>query len=142
MPTTAAFTQVLKEKGLKVTPKRILVYQLLVEVAQPYLLSDIQERLLSKKLNRITLYRILNDLESAGLLRIFFGLDGNKYIEAKFNPIQKSNPENALKHLHFQCDQCELLYCFEKVTISGLPDGFAIKSDKTVLAGTCQNCLT
>jgi Fe2+ or Zn2+ uptake regulation protein len=140
MPVETNYASLLKERGLKVTPKRMQVYQLLAQAAQPYLLSEIQDKLFSKKLNRITLYRILNDLEEKGLLRIFFGLDGQKYIEAK-NQKALNEKKDSLKHLHFQCNQCDALFCFDNVAITGLPQGFSIQTDKTVLAGICEKCV-
>jgi Fur family ferric uptake transcriptional regulator len=125
----------LKEKGLKVTESRASVLQKLAQNSHPQLLNELQDSL-GEGMNRITLYRVLNDLESKALVKIFFGADGQKYIELK----QTHSSNHKLSHLHFQCSECMHLYCVENVEVFGLPDGFIIKSDKTVLAGMCNNC--
>lgn len=125
----------LKEKGLKVTEQRASVLQKLSQHSHPQLLNELQEAL-GQGMNRITLYRVLNDLESVSLIKIFFGADGQKYIELK----QGQSSNHKLSHLHFQCSECQHLYCVENVEVFGLPEGFSIKSDKTVLAGMCNNC--
>lgn len=125
----------LKEKGLKVTESRASVLQKLAQNSHPQLLNELQEAL-GEGMNRITLYRVLNDLESKSLVKIFFGADGQKYIELK----QNHSNNHKLSHLHFQCSECMHLYCVDNIVVSGLPEGFKIKSDKTVLAGKCSNC--
>lgn len=130
------YINILKEKGLKITEQRIAVLKQLSEINQPILLNSLQDNL-GDSINRITLYRILNDLEGGNLVRIFFGLDGQKYIEAK-----KENLKSGLnlQHLHFQCQKCDAVFCFDDIEITGLPSGFKIHSDKTVLAGLCETC--
>jgi len=132
------YINILKEKGLKITEQRILVFKQLSEIDQPILLNSLQDTL-GKTINRITLYRILNDLEGGDLVRIFFGLDGQKYIEAKKDNIKTGL---NLQHLHFQCQKCDSVFCFDDIEITGLPSGFKIHSDKTVLAGLCESCET
>lgn len=128
---------ILKTKGLKVTEQRASVLAKLLSYQKPLPLNELQDHL--QTINRITLYRILMDLEKGDLIRVFFSLEGNKYIEAKHKKNNTLNVNNAI-HLHFQCQLCDEVFCLDKIRIEGLPDGFQLFSDKTVLAGNCNNC--
>jgi Fur family transcriptional regulator, ferric uptake regulator len=129
---------ILKNKGLKVTEQRANVLAKLLTHHKPLPLNELQDNLQS--INRITLYRILMDLEKGDLIRIFFSLEGNKYIEAKHKKNNNSHNINNAIHLHFQCQLCDEVFCLDKIRIEGLPEGFQLFSDKTVLAGNCNNC--
>jgi Fur family transcriptional regulator, ferric uptake regulator len=125
----------LKTKKLKTTVHRLDVLDYLFEQRKPLLLNELQDYF-TKTINRVTLYRILNDFEEKDLVRIFHGLSGQKYIEFK------AQDKVIVKHghVHFQCEICSEIYCFDDVEISALPKGFLIKPEKTVLTGTCSVC--
>jgi Fur family ferric uptake transcriptional regulator len=129
---------ILKNKGLKVTEQRANVLAKLLTQHKPLPLNELQDNL--RTINRITLYRILMDLEKGDLIRIFFSLEGNKYIEAKHKKNNNAYSINNAIHLHFQCQLCDEVFCLDKIRIEGLPEGFQLFSDKTVLAGNCNNC--
>jgi Fur family ferric uptake transcriptional regulator len=131
------FINILKDRNLKVTEQRVRVLEILYVNKHPLILNDLQNHL--SDINRITLYRVLNDLETADLIRIFYSLEGQKYVEAKLpNHLHKANSDKV--HLHFQCQKCDTVFCLDDVTIGGLPGGFNLHTDKTVLAGQCKLC--
>ena len=133
----------LRSFGIKVTKSRVAVLAYLTEQMKPVSLSQLQEGV-GFGINRITLYRILQDFEGKKIIRIFYGLDGQKFIEAKTdihnNKASISHDKHSDKHLHFQCRECDEVICLEEVRINGLPDGYEIFTDKTMLMGSCDRC--
>jgi Fur family ferric uptake transcriptional regulator len=133
----------LRSFGIKVTKSRVAVLAYLTEQMKPVSLSELQEGV-GFGINRITLYRILLDFEGKKIIRIFYGLDGQKFIEAKTdihnNKASISHDTHSDKHLHFQCRECDEVICLEEVSINGLPDGYEIFTDKTMLMGSCDRC--
>lgn len=137
MPSAIDF---LRQKGLKVTSQRVAVLKVLLARSKPMVLSDLQDTL-GHAINRVTLYRVLNLLEKENLIRLFYSLEGQKFVEAKaaHTPDYTTPPESH-KHVHFQCRSCDHVFCLDDVLIKGLPEGFKLLIDKTVLAGLCKAC--
>ena len=61
------FKELLRSKGLRATPGRIVLLKLLKTSSKPLAVRDMASRV--KSLNQVTLYRALEDLADAGLVR-------------------------------------------------------------------------
>ena len=92
---------------------------------------------LSNKLNKTTVYRILDKLEDDGLLHSFLGKNGIKWY-AKCNGCSKTAHSDV--HPHFQCVECGQVDCLAiLIPIPELPNRTALMSS-VLIQGKCQNC--
>ena len=129
---------ILKKNGLRTTQHRLDIINYLAKHQKPIALNDFHKEFIPK-INRITLYRILNDFEEKRMLRTFFSHDGQKMIEWSAKAESGKNQIHD-HHLHFQCKKCEKIYCLDDVKINNLPDGFNLSAQQSVLVGKCAIC--
>lgn len=92
----------------------------------------------SDKINKTTIYRVLDKLEDDGVLHSFLGTNGTKWYA-------KCNGCTTTKHLdihpHFQCNTCGKVDCIPiEVKIPELPNR-KVLSSQILLQGTCEDCL-
>ena len=89
----------------------------------------------SNKMNKTTVYRILDRLENDGILHSFIDKQGLKRYA-------KDLDDNSITHPHFLCQDCCISTCV-KVNIT-LPDisEYNIKRSEHLLIGTCKDCLS
>ena len=93
---------------------------------------------LSGKLNKTTVYRILDKLENDGVLHSFLGGQGIKWY-AKCNGCTKS--EHSDVHPHFQCLSCGKVDCLSvEVRIPQISNREVVAS-QVLIQGTCEQCL-
>jgi len=128
---------ILREAGLRVTQQRLQILDFLSGKQGPVILHLLHSTF-EGKINRITLYRILNGFEAAGLVKLFFAHDGQKRIEWTGPHATSTIPHE--EHLHFQCKKCDKVFCLDDVEVRNLPKGFNLSSDQSVLVGSCSHC--
>lgn len=129
----------LKTAGLRITSHRVEVVEYLLQHPKPVNLYVINKHFQSE-INRITLYRILNDLAQAGLIKVFYGQDGQKYVEK--TPEKSDQYLNQKSgHFHFQCHQCDTVFCLDDIQVLNLPDGFNLSMEQSILIGMCEKCV-
>ena len=128
----------LREKGLKATPVRLKVLELLQESQQAFTHTGLEATL--DKVDRITLYRVLKDFEDAGIVHKIMDMDGvTRYAVCKDSCPHTAHTE---EHAHFSCAKCLKMYCLDKVhtpTIN-LPAGFQPVGIHTLVHGICKYC--
>lgn len=129
--------EVIKSAGLRVTNQRIAILEYLIGSDGPVVLHALHKKF-SDTVNRITLYRILNDFEEKKIVKLFFGQGGQKHIE--FIRAEKNGSHLHGEHLHFQCKRCDKLFCLDDVELKNLPEGFNLSSAQSVLVGKCDKC--
>ena len=90
------------------------------------------------KMDKVTVYRILDRLESSGILHSFMGKDGIKrYAKSKEKDIPLTNLQI---HPHFLCTECGNSSCLPiKVSIPTFAD-YLIESAEQLLIGKCKDC--
>ena len=90
------------------------------------------------KMNKTTVYRILNRLEESGILHSFTDRNGlQRYAKGNQKPgsIKDSN-----LHSHFLCNDCGISSCLPlEIPIPSLPNT-RIDSSDHLLTGQCENC--
>ena len=92
----------------------------------------------SGKMNKTTVYRILNRLEDSGILHSFVDKDGLKRY-AKGDQRETSS-ELSKVHPHFLCEDCGISSCLPiKVPIPPIPN-FKINSSEHLYIGQCKDC--
>ena len=93
---------------------------------------------LNKKINKTTVYRLLDKLQDDGLLHHFLDFNGVKWF-AKCKCCSKTKHQDV--HPHFQCTDCGNVDCLEiSVTIPDIPNRKIINSHVLVL-GKCGLCI-
>jgi len=92
---------------------------------------------LHQKMNKTTVYRILERLDEEGILHSFIDKNGLKWY-AKCNDCSMGHHIDT--HPHFQCNDCGKVECLNiEVTIPKLHKHH-IESAELLLVGQCENC--
>lgn len=93
---------------------------------------------LDKKLNKTTVYRVLEKLEDDGVVHSFLDKSGNKWY-AQCDGCTHSNHFDA--HPHFQCLSCGKVDCVAvDVEIPHIPNRKVLIS-QILIQGKCEDCL-
>ena len=91
------------------------------------------------KMDKTTVYRILDRLEDSDMLHSFIDNDGLKRYAKGQNNISSSNHVNI--HPHFLCEECGTSSCLPiEITIPNIPN-YTIKSSEHLLIGQCKDCM-
>jgi Fe2+ or Zn2+ uptake regulation protein len=97
------------------------------------------EKQLSGKIDRATVYRILQGFCDEGKVHKISGDNGKTYYALCLNCQAEKHNDN---HLHFRCIKCETILCIDKpVTIPSLPSGYKMTDIQCLVLGHCPNCL-
>ncbi|MDO8364685.1 MAG: Fur family transcriptional regulator [Actinomycetota bacterium] len=135
MRTPTELTTAFRERGLKVTPQRQLLFRLLhanpTHPTAEALFATASEQMPGISLR--TVYQTLNDLAAMGELRVLLFAGGS----TRFDP-------NVSDHHHAQCDRCGELHDvyvdrLEALTVAGF-DGFVAERASIVFSGLCAAC--
>ncbi|MEM6801995.1 MAG: transcriptional repressor [Bacteroidota bacterium] len=94
---------------------------------------------LQGKMNKTTVYRILQRLEEYGMLHSFRGKDGGKWYAKCKDFVDEKLVDT---HPHFQCESCGKVECLPiDIAIPLLPN-YQIDSAELLLVGRCKDCLS
>jgi len=92
---------------------------------------------LHSKMNKTTIYRVLDKLEDDGFLHSFLGKNGHKWY-AKC--IGCSSAKHHDIHPHFQCTDCGKVDCLSTdVLIPNIPNR-KVDVSRILLQGKCEEC--
>jgi Fur family ferric uptake transcriptional regulator len=139
MPLTEEFTTLLKNHGLKKTPARLRVLEILTKSAQAIAYSEIEHQMKAVA-DRVTLYRLLISFEEQGIVHKTFDHHGTaKYALCHANCDIHTHRD---EHVHFNCTQCNGTFCLDTVILPAitLPRGYAASSYQFAITGVCKNC--
>lgn len=133
----ASFRQRCQEHGLKVTPKRVLIYEELIQSkdhpSPEALFKRMQEKVPQISLD--TVYRTLATFHDMGLVDMVEGFALTK----RFDP----NQDN---HHHARCTRCQAILDFESPDYEHLKipasirKAFDVQRVRVTIEGLCQNC--
>jgi Fur family ferric uptake transcriptional regulator len=99
----------LRARGLRATPSRIAVLELVRAAATPPTFLDVLQQLGAKARDRATIHRNLSDLVSTGLLR---RIDMGDHLW-RFDTLDSRHS----KHPHFTCSACARVECLRTVEL-------------------------
>lgn len=138
----AKHTRLLRARGLKATPTRLLVLAGLDRAAEPLSAQAILEKASSARpTDRVTVYRTLESLYKAGLVERARGGSGRAWL---YHLIAAPGHNN---HPHFHCSGCGSLECLPpetiKLDLERLKSIFPARLDHLSinLDGICPKCL-
>ncbi|MDR2622787.1 MAG: transcriptional repressor [Dysgonamonadaceae bacterium] len=96
------------------------------------------ERRIPEKMDKATIYRILQGFCDDGMVHKIQGENGKMYYALCHHCSNEKHNDN---HLHFRCVHCETISCMdEPVFISSLPAGYDMLSVSCTVSGYCPNC--
>lgn len=132
--------ELLKNHGLRKTKGRLSVLQCFLQYGKALSHADISERL-PAKMDRVTLYRILQSFESQGLIhKVPDDQLANKY--ALCDHQHDKMHAHTDNHAHFKCQACGETICLEQSAIPQIhiPQGFQVAERFLLLSGLCKAC--
>jgi len=103
-----------RSKGLRATPSRLAVLELLRASDSPMSHGDVADRLASQAWDRATIYRNLTDLADCGLVR---RTDVGDHVW-RFEAVRA---EHDGAHPHFVCTDCGTVECLPEVELALRP---------------------
>ena len=130
--------EILKGAGLSRTPQRNCILNILLQAEKPLNARDILENCRDRKINRVTVYRIMESFKRQGIVRELPTDSGIKYFEiaCRHNPL----------HPHFFCKDCGAMACLGPLTLTEAwewfahPHAFRIDEIIVNITGLCKDC--
>jgi Fe2+ or Zn2+ uptake regulation protein len=135
---------ILKDYGLYITPARLTILEALFRAAPVFDHNDLVA-LCKEKLDRVTVWRTLHLFYERNMLWKVPTSNGvTRYtfrgIKGKEPPIKHVPKENS--HLQLICQDCGKIISVNnvKLSLSGIPAGFAPLYIDTIVNGRCSSC--
>lgn len=127
-----------RAKGLRATPSRLAVLELLRASDSPMSHGDVADRLASQAWDRATIYRNLTDLAEAGLVaRADLGDHAWRF---------EAVGAGAAHHPHFVCTECGVVECLPDLEIRvpaatrRAPRALRAREVEVQVKGVCDAC--
>ena len=128
----------LRTRGLRATPSRIAVIELLRAEGAPMSHGDVADRLAAQPWDRATIYRNLTDLAGAGLARRTDVGDHVWRFEAVTN-------DHDAAHPHFVCTECGTVECMPEIELAvrraKAPRAVRNRQVEVHVRGLCDACI-
>ena len=118
------------------TASKKLVMSLL-ETSGSALSQDVLEDKVKDKMDRVTIYRVLNRFCEDGIAHRFVSDDG-KYYYALCHNCQADHHSDD--HIHFRCLQCNRVECLPNKVKARLPGGYTKVNTNYWISGYCKDC--
>jgi Fur family ferric uptake transcriptional regulator len=130
--------EMLKNSGLSRTEQRLNVLNILLKEERPLNAREILDLCGNGRMNRVTVYRIMESFRNGGIVRELPTESGVKYFEiaCRHNPV----------HPHFYCRDCGSMACLGPLTATDIwelvagPHAFRIDHISVSITGLCKNC--
>jgi Fur family ferric uptake transcriptional regulator len=130
--------QTIREAGLRATPARIATLKLLQEATSPLSHAEVSDELEGMGVDKATVFRNLNDMASAGLLRKTELGDRVWRFE-----LFTENEAHGSVHPHFVCVDCGSVSCMVEIKLTAgsmrLSQEFG-EVTEILLRGQCNDC--
>jgi len=130
---------ILEQYGLKKTNVRKLVLEVFLSVNHALSQPAVEETLGFVE-NRVTIYRVIKDMEAAGIIHRVVHLNGTVLFALCSDcSVHKHSHD---QHVHFTCTNCDKIYCLDHFQLPDIehPKGFQIETIYLNATGLCQNC--
>jgi Fur family transcriptional regulator, ferric uptake regulator len=135
--TESRAAALLTATGARLTRSRIEVLAALLRTDEALTHHEVERRLRRGRVDRVTLYRVLEWLTAQGLAHKLSGEDRVWRFSAA-----GSTHARGTRHAHFECSSCGKVICLDKARLRSipLPAGYR-RSDVTVtIKGSCDRC--
>ena len=129
--------EILKEKGLKVTPQRLAVYSVLAGTKSHPSAEDIHKTLIADNpsISLATVYKTLDSFKNAGLIK-----------ELNFCFEHSNYDADTSNHQHIVCVKCHRVFDvsvkpdYSLRSMAEAESGFEISDEQIVFYGLCPDC--
>ncbi|MDR3095309.1 MAG: TonB-dependent receptor [Bacteroidales bacterium] len=126
------------DKQKRNTKSKQLVMNILENSSSALCHEDIEGRL-PEKMDRVTIYRILQGFCDDGKVHKITGENGKAYYALCHSCVAGHHHDN---HLHFRCLKCNTVSCMDRpVVIPKLPRGYRLSDVTCLISGYCPRCL-
>ncbi|MBX3162045.1 MAG: transcriptional repressor [Deltaproteobacteria bacterium] len=129
-----------RSRGLRATPSRLAVLELLRASDAPMSHGEVADRLASQSWDRATIYRNLIDLADAGLVRRTDVGDHVWRFEARV-----PGDEHETAHPHFVCVECGSVECLPEAELAErraqAPRAVKQRQVEVHVRGLCDACI-
>jgi len=127
----------LTAKNIKSTKQRIAILDLIISIETSFCANDLYDKV-KREMDLVTIYRNLQILFEAGILREVMNKSDRQYFEiaCEHNPV----------HPHFYCSKCKKIFCMKSGNNSNALNKVKLDKDflinETVLnySGICPKC--
>lgn len=129
--------ELIVQAGQRCTPTRVRVLATLLGQADALSHHEIDAAAAAPRIDKVTLYRVLDWLVEHGLAHKIVGEDRIWRFRAN------ATRDGGHRHAHFQCNQCEKVVCLENVPVStkvAVPSGFTLEEAELTVRGVCDKC--
>lgn len=128
----------LKKRGLKETPNRILVLRQLRGACRPLSLSELEAAL--GTLDKSSIFRVLTLFVAHEVVHAINGMDGMTRYEICHGD---GHCTPADMHPHFYCTSCHRHFCLTDTPLPSLslPPGFEPHNVSVMIQGLCPECI-
>lgn len=129
--------KLLKNRDIKPTSGRILIFKAMKEFDSAFSLGDLENKLVS--VDKSTISRAIHLFNNNGLIHSFDdGSGAIKYSICK----DDCNCEVSDSHIHFYCNYCKKAFCLENILMPKfeLPQGMEMEGINLVIKGYCGEC--
>lgn len=138
MKKVGDFPQKLMEQGLRPTGLRLALLEALAAAGRALTAGELLEEIRrSRRVNKVTVYRLLEEFIARGLVRRVAAHGKAAHFE-----LAVGQPP----HPHFQCDRCGAVQCLEPVSLEELwgrlkgPLGHRAERLEIRVSGLCWEC--
>lgn len=129
--------ETIRNRGERVTSGRVQILAMLLAEQRAVSHHEIEERLQGKhRLDRVTLYRVLEWLNENGYIHRVVGDDR----VWRFRANTDINPH---RHAHFECTRCTRVICLDDMKAEydrPLPAGYRSQQIELTVKGLCAEC--
>ena len=129
--------ETLRFHGLRATPGRVAVLEVLLAADRPLTHHEILERLAPGTIDRVSVYRGLHRFAETGIVHRAY-VDGRTWC---YETADRCSHNRC--HAHFTCRKCGRTTCMENVMVPlarGIADGFVPERQKVLIEGLCPRC--
>ena len=137
--TKESIARQLKAKGLKLTPQRLAIIEVLIEnrnfhPGARFVYEEAKKK--RKSLSLSTTYAILNKLSSLGIIKTL-----------QFDSMENRYEGNLEEHLNLICERCGKIIDYKIPPVADQHDiakktGFSVKDTRLEYYGYCKDCHT
>lgn len=130
-------THLIEEKNERATTARSLVLGALLSSPKAVTHHEIEAMLGQGKVDRVTLYRVLEWLVLRGLAHRVTSED------RIWRFLASENKTSDHRHAHFQCNRCDKVVCLGDVPTQfklSVPKGYLIQEAELTIKGVCDRC--
>ena len=105
--------------------------------ADTALSQDMIEQKMAGKVDRVTIYRILNSFFEDGLLHRITSDEGKHYYALCTSCEKEAHSHD---HFHFRCLTCNTVECLNTETNIQVPKGYVMENVNLLISGYCKSC--